>query len=345
MSNTSWLRRAAAPLAAAVMVSGLAVVGAAPASAVPIGSLAFTFVGGLQNQDTPFSVTTSGACPSAPTEATNFLVRISGGDLPVVSPAANITGNADGSTVGGITGGPFVAPASKPLQQFASDQGLTKLGNGTYTIEVVCRQKLLSASLGEFVGTFVVAGNAVITSAPTNTVAPKVSGAIRVGGAAVCSPGTWVGASSYTYAFSKNGVLAQAASADKDIVLAAGDLGKSITCAVVGINAIGSSSAVGSGAVKVALGTAAVAKAKPKVVGKAKVGKTLKAYRGVWAPTASYSYTYVWKRNGKVVKQGAAAVSYKLTKKDKKKKITLTVVVKRAGYSTAIATSAAVKVK
>ncbi|MFN8028501.1 MAG: hypothetical protein U0W40_19720 [Acidimicrobiia bacterium] len=341
MSRTTWLRRAAAPLAAAVLATGVAVVGAASASAAPIGTLTFN---GLIDQDSAFSVTTSAACPSEPTLATNFLVRITGGDLPVVTPAANITGNTDGATVGGINGGPFTASASNTLRNFAGDQGLTKLGDGTYTIEVVCRRALQSASLGEFVGTFVVAGDNVITSAPTNSVAPKLSGTVRVGGTATCSAGTWVGATSYSYTFAKNGV-ALPASASSSLVLGAADLNKTLTCSVVATNAVGSSAPVASAGVKVAVGAAPVARTKPKITGTAKVRKTLKANRGVWSPTASYSYTYIWKRSGKVVKQGATATSYKLTKKDKKKKITLTVVVKRAGYTNGIATSAAVTVK
>jgi hypothetical protein len=81
-----------------------------------------------------------------------------------------------------------------------------------------------------------------------------------------------------------------------------------------------------------------------QILGKAKVGKVVKAFRGTWSPASSYAYTFVWKRGAAVVKKGATATSYKLTKNDKKK-ITMTVVVKRAGCAPASATSAAVKVK
>jgi hypothetical protein len=139
-------------LALLASVIGVSVGKSPSASAAPIGTLTFN---GLANQDTAFSVTTSGACPTTPTLSTNFLIRVSGGNLPIVTPLANITGNTAGSTVGGITAGPFTAGASNTLRNFATAQGLSGgLGNGTYTVELVCRQAIQSASLGEFVGTF-----------------------------------------------------------------------------------------------------------------------------------------------------------------------------------------------
>ncbi len=82
---------------------------------------------------------------------------------------------------------------------------------------------------------------------------------------------------------------------------------------------------------------------KPTVSGKAKVGKKLKATAGSWS-VGGVKLTYQWLRNGKVVK-GATKASYKPTKKDRKKKISVRVTATRSGYVKAVATSAAKKVK
>jgi hypothetical protein len=73
-----------------------------------------------------------------------------------------------------------------------------------------------------------------------------------------------------------------------------------------------------------------VVKQAPRVVGKARVGWVLKATRGVWHPAAS-SYQFRWFRNGKVIKK-ATKPAYRLTRTDKRKKISVRVTVKRSGY-------------
>lgn len=80
----------------------------------------------------------------------------------------------------------------------------------------------------------------------------------------------------------------------------------------------------------------------PKISGTAKVGKKLKVTKGSWKPAPS-KVTYQWKRNGKAIKK-ATKSSYKLTKSDAGKKITVTVTVTRSGYSKASKKSKAVAV-
>ncbi|MGE0817543.1 MAG: Ig-like domain-containing protein [Candidatus Nanopelagicales bacterium] len=444
---------------AAALAAGLTLVmvsGAAPASAEQIGSLTFN---SLTAQDVGFTVTTSGGCPTSPTNATNFQIRItndssvSGNSAPTVS--ANITGNTAGATVsGGITAA-FTATASATLEQFSSNNGLgAQLPAGTYRVDLICRTVLSSTSLGEFSGRIVIGSGGAVVSAtpivpvvavdttttltvagtagwgqqlalsasvtagagtPTGTVdfkdgattiasapvkasgvastsygllglgdhsitavyvpaagalfntstsaastvtvslqaptliAPaKLSGSVKVGGTVVCLPGTWSGATQYTYEFLKNGVVAQTSTTDVDIKVAPSDLGKALSCRVTGVNPIGDGSPSTTAAVKVAAGSAAVATKAPRILysgSAANVGETLKAYKGVWSPSATYTYNYIWKRGSTVIKQGSTATSYKATATDKGKKLTLTVQVKRTGYTTATKTSAAVTVK
>lgn len=450
MNRSSLVRRLAAPIAGLAVVAGL-LVAAPSASAAQIGTLTFN---GLTGQGVAFTVATSGPCPAG---ATNFLLQLQGGNIPSPSSAPNLTGNTQGDTIGPtFNTSAFTATSSKTLEQFALANGLSALGDGTYTTTLVCRTALGSASLGDYVGSFVISNSGatvtpvvpaspdattttlspstltpswgatvgmVVTVANTDTPATKptgtvdikegstvlasgtlangtvtipvaslglgahtvnavytpsdadlfqastssdssltvalgvptlirpatLAGSVKVGGTAVCLPGAWSGATSYSYEFLKNGVVAQTSTTDFDIVLSAADAGKTLSCRVTGVNPIGNSASASTTAgVKVALGSAAVATKAPKITysgSAANVGETLKAYRGVWSPTATYTYNYIWKRGSTVIKQGSTATSYKATAKDKGKKLTLTVQVKRAGYTTATKTSAAVTVK
>lgn len=76
--------------------------------------------------------------------------------------------------------------------------------------------------------------------------------------------------------------------------------------------------------------------ATPKISGTAKVGKTLKAKVGTWSPKPSFSYR--WYRSGTAI-TGATKSSYKLTKADKGKRITVKVTGTRSGWETLTKTS------
>lgn len=82
---------------------------------------------------------------------------------------------------------------------------------------------------------------------------------------------------------------------------------------------------------------------KPTVSGTAKVGKKLTAKVKAWSPKATFKYQ--WLANGKAIK-GATKASFKLTKSQKGKKITVKVTGSRSGYVSASLTSkATAKVK
>jgi hypothetical protein len=148
------ISRSAVVVALTALASAAVLAVAPGASAATIGSLTFN---GLTSQQSAFSVTTSAACPTTPTLSTNFLIKVAGGNLPAAP--TNITGNTAGSTVGSITDGPFTANAQFILETYAANNGLTKLGDGTYTVTLVCRQAIQGASLGDFVGQFTVSNS------------------------------------------------------------------------------------------------------------------------------------------------------------------------------------------
>jgi hypothetical protein len=80
----------------------------------------------------------------------------------------------------------------------------------------------------------------------------------------------------------------------------------------------------------------------PTIKGTAKVGKRLSVRsKGAWT-APGHSFTYQWLRNGKAISR-ATKSSYKLTKKDRKKKISLRVSARRSGYPTVAATSRTTK--
>jgi hypothetical protein len=82
---------------------------------------------------------------------------------------------------------------------------------------------------------------------------------------------------------------------------------------------------------------------KPKLAGPAKVGKKLKASVGSWTP-APASFRYTWLRNGKPIKRATKA-TYKVTAKDRGKKISVRVTGSGPGYPSLSVTSPAKKVK
>jgi serine protease len=80
----------------------------------------------------------------------------------------------------------------------------------------------------------------------------------------------------------------------------------------------------------------------PKINGTIRAGKTVRATTGAWSPGA-ITASYQWLRNGKSIKK-ATKRSYKLTAKDRGNKISVRITVRRSGYVTATAVSAAKRV-
>ncbi|MBN9613649.1 MAG: carboxypeptidase regulatory-like domain-containing protein, partial [Actinobacteria bacterium] len=75
----------------------------------------------------------------------------------------------------------------------------------------------------------------------------------------------------------------------------------------------------------------------PKIGGVAKKGKTLTARVGSWKP-GPVTLKYRWLRNGKAI-AGATKAKYKLTAKDRGKRISVRVTASKAGYATTAKTS------
>lgn len=195
------------------------------------------------------------------------------------------------------------------------------------------------------------------------SILPGIQGSAAVGKAITCSSGGWSSASSLRYEWYQGAsAVAVRAAAEGSVasiasgaltqgglgssgVLASSLVGRYVLCKIVATNISGETSAYTT-AVKVALGAAAiVGTPKPKITGTAKVGKILTANPGKWTPTATYTYTYQWKRY-KAGNKGASVALKSIARKpnqylavaaDKGKYIFLVVTATRAGYTASTA--------
>ncbi|WP_193610272.1 hypothetical protein [Nocardioides lijunqiniae] len=94
--------------------------------------------------------------------------------------------------------------------------------------------------------------------------------------------------------------------------------------------------------VNLTLSNQLAAVAAPRISGTAAVRRTLTATTGAWNETEGVTYAYVWKRGSKVV---STRSTYKVTKKDRAKTLTLTVTASdRSGTYRAGSSSVSVKV-
>lgn len=78
---------------------------------------------------------------------------------------------------------------------------------------------------------------------PVNTLAPAITGTVAVGQTQTASTGTWTGANSFVFQWTRDGVPIVGATASTYVLQAADDL-RNIACAVMAINAHGRSTAI-----------------------------------------------------------------------------------------------------
>jgi Zn-dependent metalloprotease len=171
----------------------------------------------------------------------------------------------------------------------------------------------------------------VVTMSP-----PGIGGSAQVGGTLVGSPGTWLPrVDSLTYQWLRDGAPLPGATGTT-LAVGVADLHHTYAFRVTATASGLTTGQATSAAVRIAPGL--LRAPRPKVKGKAKVKKVLRAVAGAWGP-APVALTYQWLRNGKAIK-GATRATYKLTSKDRRKKVSVRVTGRKAGYTTAVVTSA-----
>jgi hypothetical protein len=164
------------------------------------------------------------------------------------------------------------------------------------------------------------------TLAPVNSVAPRVSGTVKVGETVSCNPGTWTKSPTgvtFTWYRGASTVIGRAAT----LKLTPALVSQSIHCAVKATNGFGSTT-VTSAASKVAIGVLTNLSL-PMIVGSVRVGAYIAATSGNWKPLPT-KYKFVWKRGNTVVGTG---IGYRVKGADRGKKLTVTVTVSTAGYT------------
>lgn len=180
-----------------------------------------------------------------------------------------------------------------------------------------------------------IAPNALTVASPT------ISGAFTVGQTLTAKPGTWAPSPvKLGYEWLRDGTTIKGATASTYKIVAA-DAGKKVSVRVTGTKAnyptaskTSTSSVVNRGLEKTPV---------PTIAGTARVGSTLTASAGTWAPSP-VTLIHQWMRDGSAIK-GATGKTYTLVAADAGRSITVQVTGKKSGYTAAVKTSAAKKIE
>ncbi|MFD6448792.1 hypothetical protein ACFWEJ_27065 [Promicromonospora sp. NPDC060204] len=166
---------------------------------------------------------------------------------------------------------------------------------------------------------------------------PRVTGTAKVGSKLTAATGIWSPTpTSFRYAWKVDGV-AVAGATSSTFTVPASAAGKKVTVTVTGLKQYYESSATSAPTSAVAPGTFTAPK--PTIKGTAKVGATLTATRGTWSPTPS-SVKYVWKANGTTISTRTSS-TFVVPASAKGKRLTVTVIGTRTGYTTRSVASSA----
>jgi hypothetical protein len=169
------------------------------------------------------------------------------------------------------------------------------------------------------------------------TVTPKVNGTAKAGSTLTAARGTWAPEpTGVQYLWKADGTAIKDATSST-LKLPTSAVGKKITVTVTGDRqyySAGSATSAPTATVAPATFTAPT----PKIKGTAKVGRRLIAYRGTWSPSPS-SVKYVWKANGTTISTRTSS-TFVVPASARGKKLTVTVVGSRTGYTTKSVTSA-----
>ena len=158
------------------------------------------------------------------------------------------------------------------------------------------------------VGSVNAISNAItVTSLPSNTVAPVISGDTLAGSTLTTTNGTWTGfpAPTFTYQWLRNGAVIGGATSIMYATQLA-DVGQPITCRVTGTNSVGSVDAISN---VITPTSAPVNATPPSISGSPLVGSTLTTTNGTWIGFPAPTFTYQWLRNGVVI-VGATIITY-----------------------------------
>jgi hypothetical protein len=154
-------------------------------------------------------------------------------------------------------------------------------------------------------------------AAPTNSVAPAVTGTAETGQTLTCSQGTWTGSpTSYAYQWQRNtgsGFANISGATASTHVVVSGDETFPVRCVVTATNAGGSTSANSNSVTPQAPASGVPANTVAPVIttdGTPQTGETITCSTGTWTNTPT-SYAYQWQRAGTNI-SGATSASHLL---------------------------------
>ncbi|GAA1801588.1 hypothetical protein [Nesterenkonia flava] len=167
-------------------------------------------------------------------------------------------------------------------------------------------------------------------------VTPTVSGTVKVGSTLTAQPGTWSpSGTALTYQWLRDGKAIKGAT-KSTYKLGSADAGKKVSVKVTGTRSGYRTGEATSKTHSVPLQTFTATPA-PTLSGTTKVGSTLTAKPGTWAP-GDAQLGYQWLRDGKAIK-GATKSTYRLKDLDAGKKVSVRVTGAKNGYASVAKTS------
>jgi hypothetical protein len=326
--STHIRQRVTALLAAGAVAAGLGVALAPPvAAATSLGTLTITPASGTET--TGLEGALSASCPAGSTGQNGY---VSG---PGLTGEAVLDSNRPPATTFSF---------SNTLLDVFQGAGIAA-PNGTYTVRIACIGADFFTENGEFSQALSVTPRTGLGSTfnyvtQSGTAGPvTLTGTAKVGKTLTCSTAPVSGATQ-TYAWYRNGVATGNSTAS--VSVPASWYNATVLCKVTttkdAVPVVKTSNSV-----KIALGSALVYSVRPKVLGKAKVGKVLTCSHGTWVPAAT-SYKYLWFRGTKALTTKTKA-TYKVVSKDRGKLITCRVTAIKSGYANGVAKAPARKIK
>lgn len=180
--------------------------------------------------------------------------------------------------------------------------------------------------------------SAAVVPSPLTLTAPipSVAGTFTVGETLTAKPGVWGPTPvTLTYRWLRDGASITGATAST-FKLTSTDAGKAISVRVTGSKS--GYPTVTKTSTSKRVGKSLTATPAPTVDGTGRVGQTLTASAGNWAPLP-ITLSYAWYRSGTVI-SGATAKTYKLATSDAGKTITARVTGRKSGYTSVTKTSA-----
>ncbi len=302
------------------------------------------------------------------TAVTVKAVETSGMLVPKLSLATlpadgTITGTVTNST--GLTGGLYVkvtgTAGTQIVEAKADGTWSAHVQPGAYKVQAtLCAGYWLGASgcMGDHVSTWYPGASAAsaksVSVASDKTTAginvdlggplafraapsPTISGSAVVGGTLTAAAGVWKPATeSFAYRWLRNGTPIDGATAAAYTVVT-GDGGATLSVRVTGARAGYASTAVTSAGATVPLLTLSQTPV-PTISGTAKLGATLTAVPGTWAP-GTVTLAYQWLRDGAAI-AGATAMTHVVVGADAGKALAVRVTGRAQGYASVSRTSA-----